>query len=395
MLVTSGLKQGAKLKAANSNISSFSSKAVQNTVYRMFLKTKGTTLDDIDIESAGFVGRDCDQKVLGNSFIIYDDTDLEFEEGSMKYKDLTALPKLAAIATALHAASCERECKEAEKKLEEEAAIMGNPVNQVTLDNAIRKIKTKYFGDEETKAFAEISPVIRSRKPAQVVEVFAVPMKDGVPDFKSSFIGAMDLKDKKVNQLQTIMGNSDYCRPEDGYLEVEFNYMGDTKQKAGQDASFNGVAESISIMHADKYKDLWAANKSRLDALSKDSQTVYDRNPKVRFAISPKEAVAAFTKYLSTQVLTLVHLDFESDIVKKNAQAIYDMLPGQNGGVIKEKLSAIIAAQKAEGEAEGEDAESVVDEKVVQIAAAQSLGQVASLGSIDELVGTDDGVDGL
>lgn len=378
------LRAGIRVKAAQTNLRSFSRQAKENTNYRLFFPTVGSTLEDVDLIVVSALGRSLEQEALGKSFVCYGEEEYEQNLQTGKIRDLTTLVKLENVARAFHAAECEQAKKAKEKELTEEAKLMGKDVNPVTVAEALRRIQVVYFGDNETtpKVLPERNPVIGRLSTPLVTEVYAIPLdKDGIPDFKNSFHAAMPLSGTKITQLTSILGNADYCRPSVGFLEVGYDYKGETKQAAGRAAALTGIAESLTLEKNPKTTTIWEANKEKLNALSRDPDVMLNKNPQFAYACSVNYVISAFDKYVSTKSLTLVHLDFESELVKKNTDVLLELQAVKSAPTIQQKLLAVAAEHETE---ETDTKMSDLNNDAVKVAKATTLSELEDI-DLDEI----------
>lgn len=374
------LRAGIRVKAAQTNLRNFSKQAKENTNYRLYFPIIGDTLEDADLIVVSALGRPLDQDALGKSFVCYNEDEYEQNLQTGKIRDLTTLVKLEKVSQAFHAAECEQAKQAKEKQITEEATLMGKQVNPVTVAEALRRIQVTYFGDNETtpKVLPEKNPVIGRLSTPLVTEVYAIPLnKDGIPDFKNSFHAAMALSGKKITQLTSILGNADYFRPSTGFLEVGYDYRGETKKVAGQAAAFTGIAASLTLEKNPKTSAIWEANKEKLNVLSRDPEVMLNKNPQFAYACSVQYVLSAFDKYVSTKSLTLVHLDFDSDLVKKNIDIFLELEAVKSAPTIQQKL--LIIAGENRGEEKQDTETDILSNDAGKVAKATTLSELADI----------------
>lgn len=391
--LATGLKGSQKLQAAQQRLRNFSKQAEVNTSYRLFFPLIINESGELDIAVTTGLGRTLDWDKLGKSFVEVTEYNIS-ESGQLT--DLTILSSISRMARIFHEAACEEEKMEAERKARETAEAMGTELNIATLQQAIKNIQVKYFGDEDAdpRVLPKETPIVSGLKTPTYTEVLAVPLDpQGMPVFAKYFIASMELRGKRTTQLTTILNNKDYTPSTAQYLEIGYDYMGKDKQTAGQNAAFNGIASTLTLEV--KYPEIWAANKDKLLALSKDAETMMAKNMTFSTACTPEEAAARFNKYVSTKPLTLLHLDYESDEVKRSAKDLLELDAVKGAKKIQERLIEIVEAQqdieviekaKKEDNIEG----NTISAKAEVVKDAETLRELEkAVEDLDSLVGAD------
>lgn len=388
--LATGLKGSKKLQDAQQKLRNFSKQAEVNTSYRLFFPLIRNENGEIDIAVTTGLGRTLDWDKLGKSFVEVTEYNIS-ESGQLT--DLTILPNVSRMARIVHMAACEEEKVEAEKKAKETAEAMGTELNIATLQQTIKNIQIKYFGDEdaEPRILPKETAIVSGLKTPTYTEVLAVPLDaQGMPVFAKYFVASMELRGKKTTQLTTILNNKDYTPLDAEYLEVGYDYMGKDKQTAGMNAAFNGIASTLTLEM--KYPEIWAANKDKLLLLSKDAETMMAKNMTFSTACTPEEVVAKFNKYVSTKPLTFLYVDYESDEVKRSAKDLLELDAVKSAKKIQEKLIEIVEAQNEEietktGNEENGDTIAAEAEIVKEAETLRELEKVAD--NLDSLMGVD------
>lgn len=388
--LATGLKGSKKLQDAQQKLRNFSKQAEVNTSYRLFFPLIRNENGEIDIAVTTGLGRTLDWDKLGKSFVEVTEYNIS-ESGQLT--DLTILPNVSRMARIVHMAACEEEKVEAEKKAKETAEAMGTELNIATLQQTIKNIQIKYFGDEdaEPRILPKETAIVSGLKTPTYTEVLAVPLDaQGMPVFAKYFVASMELRGKKTTQLTTILNNKDYTPLDAEYLEVGYDYMGKDKQTAGMNAAFNGIASTLTLEM--KYPEIWAANKDKLLLLSKDAETMMAKNMTFSTACTPEEVVAKFNKYVSTKPLTFLYVDYDSDEVKRSAKDLLGLDAVKSAKKIQEKLIEIVEAQNEEietktGNEENGDTIAAEAEIVKEAETLRELEKVAD--NLDSLMGVD------
>lgn len=376
--VVSGLKQGLKSKEANASIGSWGKQVKENTCYRLIVRTTGDTREDFDIVMAGAWGRNLDNDAFGSSFCLYKPGEYEYNEETGRTEDKTQMVAIAQMARVLHAAKCEMEIREAEEKAEREAKRLGKEINPVTQAETTRNIKMKYFGENNDgkRIYADENPVVGKKDAPLVTEVWAIPLDaNGAPDFENSFVSTFDISNRKSIQMSGVVKHPENYDPALGYIEFGYDYLGKTKQEAGQNAAITGITTDNYLCK--KFPELWEANRYKLDRLSNDPEIILERNGKYRFACSTEFAAAAFDKYVSKIALALDCLDFASDDVKKCAKSLLSLNAVKDAKFIAEKLQAIVDEEGAEADENVDTEEMSAD--AIKVAGAKKLSDVADV----------------
>lgn len=374
------LTEGSKLKAANQSLRNFSKLATENTKYRLFFPKAPSGLEEESIVVAGAYGRQLDYEALGKAFVCYGEEEFTYDEETKITKDATVLPRLAAVARILHAAECRLELKQAEENAKKAAEGLGKELDTIALAETQRKIRVSYFGDDTVSpaTLPDKKPVIGAAGTPLVTEVYAVPLgSDGTPEFSKAFYAAIQINNKKESQLKSILSNSEYNCAGGEYLEVGYDYMGSTKKDAGTNAAFYGTAESLRLCN--KFPALWDANKMKLDMLSKTADLMINKSPMYAYGCDVASVVSAFNKYMSTKQLALLHIDFDSEDVKKNASYLLELPSIQDSPRISQQLREIVLTQEQRDDT---DEDVVVNDKDLQASKAATLSEVAEAGGI-------------
>lgn len=382
-LLKGGLTGALTMELSKNGTKNLSKDLVPGTKYRIFFRKVGKT----ELLVASTFGRSLDYKALGGSFMGFEDSEIEYNEETQTWKDLTNISSLCRMARVLHKAACERETRETIDRIKKEAEELGQKINEVTIAEAARRLRVKYFGDSDVKpaVIPEVKQVISGVTTPHIIEAYAIPLTStGTPEFTKGFVGTVELKSNKIRSLAAILQDPAYNMQDRDFLEVGFDYLGKDKAEAGRNASYNGIAESLTL--ESMFKDAWDANKDDIfNRLSKTEEEVFNRCVMFKFAMSAKDVVAAFNKYVSTQGLTLTCIDFESEDTIKAAEDFLELDAVKHAPKILTKFGEIAAKKKADA-APADQAEAEVAEQVKSDEQAFNTAQeVSKIKSIEEL----------
>lgn len=382
-LLKGGLTGALTLELSKNGTKNLSKNLVAGTKYRIFFRKTGRT----ELLVASTFGRSLDYKALGGSFMGFADEEIEYNEETHAWKDLTNIASLCRMSKVLHKAACERETQEAIERVKKEAETLGQTINEVTIAEAARRVHVKYFGDSDVKpaVIPEVKQVISSVTTPHIVEAYAVPLTStGTPEFTKGFVGTIELRSNKIRSLASILQDPAYNLENRDFLEVGFDYLGKDKAEAGRNASYNGIAESLTLEA--KFKDAWEANKEDIfSKLSKTEEEVFNRCAMFKFAMSSKDVVTAFNKYVSTQALTLACIDFENEDTIKSAEDFLELDAVKRAPKILTKFGEIAAKKKAK-EKEADKVEP--DEQAFNV--AHELSGIKSIEELDRTTGYDE-----
>lgn len=390
-ILKGGLSEALTMEASKRGTNNLSKELIPGTKYRIFFRKQG----NMDLLVASTFGRSLDYKALGGSFMGFDEGEIEYNEDTRVWKDLTAIPSLCRVARVLHQAACKRETQEAIERLKKEAEGLGTVVSDVAIAEAARTTRVKYYGDNTVKPAVQpsIRPVISGVTTPHIVEAYAVPLaSDGTPEFSKGFVGTVELRSNKIRSLCSILQDPAYNFESRDYLEVGFDYLGKDKQEAGKNASYSGIAETLTLEN--KFKDAWNANKETIfSSLSKQEEEVFSRCAMFKFAMSAKDVVSAFNKYASTQALTLIYIDFESEDTAKAAEDFLELDVVKKSPKILTEFGTLaerekVAKASVEGEKQQTEEEAVFDE-ARKVSDVKTIDELDKIGDYDAVAGDD------
>jgi hypothetical protein len=321
-----------------------------------------------------------------------------------------------------------REKKNKEAEAQRTAEELGKPIDQVALAKALEGIELKYNGGKTAngkKINPDKSPAISGLQQKMTTQVLVVKMlpDDKKPDWKSAQYAVLELSNAKMVELIALEDNSDYFHDDKTYLEVGYNYIGTDKKSAGQSASFQGIASSLSLEESDPQG--WASfGKALVDGLvvgktiEDTAELIKSRNRNLKSSHTPAEVVTALKKWCSTNDSIFGSINYEDDATKRASKDFLDSHLLDTIPVVKEKFEKLLAEKEAEenkngGEEAFEAPTSAADsipveptfeeseQKNLQQAAAiidagaagQTLAQLAQAVPDVTLTSSDDGID--
>lgn len=386
-VLAGNLKGATSVKDAQGSCRALSKLLVLGTKYRLFFPVvQDEVTKERDILLAAVPGRKLDYDKLKRSFITLED----FEQSETgRIVDKSGLSPYARIARVIFDAECKAEKAAAKKEAEDVAKATGMEIDSIALNQKLREIELAYNGDRDAKpspVYATKNPMISSVVVEIATEVFVVPLTSGGdPEWGKSFVASFPISGRKSKQLTELVSNKDYCPEGAQYLEVSYNYAGTDKKTAGMDATLQGVAASLSL--ATTHKESWEANKNALDRLSKSAEAIASKNMSMSSTVTAKEVVELFKKYTSKNPLILLHVDTNSDIVKKAAKDMVEFEIGTSIPSLKERLLEVVNSQAASSE----DEEDLDAKEVAGAAAATTISELAAAtADIDGLTGGED-----
>ena len=316
-----GGKAGAAVKNKAAADRALSKCLEINSNYRIFFKT--ITLDDgsIDFFSVLGAGRSLDFEIFNSSFLSYTADMYTFDEVTGEIHDLTALQDWSKIGRVIYEAQCTREKKRAEHEAEDMATSMGKPIDQVSLNRKLEAIELEFHGGEAADG-TKISP--KKNVPLSGIQIKMITrvlvvrmMPDGRPDFKNAQYASLDVSRTKLDQLEAVLGDAQYVNPADGYLEVQYNYIGADKAAAGRSAQFQGVADSLRLNKM--FPQEWEAKgKSLVDNLipgtnyNEMGDLVLAKNMNFRRRLSANDIPTLFSKWAQENAVVYTSIDYES-----------------------------------------------------------------------------------
>lgn len=366
-----GARAGMAMKANRGFMKPLSKAAEIGGNYRMIIPTynftneEGKTVGDILV---GFgAGRDVDFNVFGTTFMMYRKDWYEDDNGRPKCK--IGCDQFNRISKAILEAQCNSE-KEAAKKEADELAVANNGNrNEVALIRKLDRIDEKYHGREAEegtqRTYATVSPMVGRLDYIMVAEVLLVPMDSttNTPQWDKAVYTYKKLPNSLLDQWFKIMDTQGFYNPEDGYLELAFTYgsVGQDKARAGQAATYNGVAENLRLATA--FVDTWnkygaAKVKDLINGkrdLDEVNELILKRTGYNPGAMSAEDARSKLLKWVSKNTIILTHIDVTDDATKKAAKDMIQLGVVDGISTVKQKLMDIVETQ---GDVDTEDSES-------------------------------------
>lgn len=394
-LLGGSMAEAQSLKNSQSSLDDLNRNLTCGTKYRLFFPMAPNIHGDMDIITASQPGRSLDAKKMRSVFVAIDDFD---QTSTGKIIDNSGLGSLARISKVLFDAGCKAEKAKAKTQAQMEADTIGEELDATALNQKLKEIEVEYYGDMDArpnKILPSKNPLIGGLKVYAVTEVLVVPMtSDDKPDWSKKWYASVELKNRKVAQLSSLIADKNYYDGTSSFLEVSYDYgRGTTDKKiAGQNATFNGVSKDMSF--ANQFPDIWEANKGDLDNLAKTAEAVGARNKSISMSRTVKEIVETFKKVVSQDKLALGNIDYEADITKAAAQDFIDLELVKSIPKVQEKLLALLEAQKEEKKEK--ETETTVDAEMDQrefdaVASATSLAELAEASNdLDSITGGDD-----
>ena len=394
-LLSTGVKGVQRVKNSQSKLRNLSKNLVLGTHYRLFCRPVVVGNGERDIMAAAVEGRLLDYDKLGVSFVRIDD----YEENAFGNPvDVSGLEAYARIARVIHNAECACEKAKAIKDAETTAERMGEEIDKIALNQALRVIDLTYHGDKQAKpepVYAKKQPVIRSMQPEAYTECYVVPLaKDGSPSWNEAEAKSLKLSGRKLKQLITLINNPDYCNDSTEFLEIHYAWIGTSAPDAGQDAVLQGVSKDVSL--ATKFPESWAANKHLIEEnLSTEPEAIAERNMSLSSKTTAREVIELFKQYMSKNKMVLTYLDYESDDVKNAAEdfietGIADIVPKVKTDFLK--VIEEIKAEGGQGAAVEEEVAEVTKDQLDAVTGAKSVKQLEAAGAADVLEDLD-GID--
>lgn len=387
------LRAGVRARQAQGYDNSLSKSVELNGKYRLFFRIakpgdvayvengQQVLVEAPDIIACTVPGRSLDYKALGYGYIPFDEKLGQIQiDDSGKYTDTSGLAPIARIAKVLHAAQCEREKKAAEKEAKEAAESLGQQIDTVTLARTLEGIEQKYHGGKAANGqnvLATVQPVVSRLQQKITIQICVVKLDPtGKPDWDNAVYAVFEASNARANELFALIDNPEYCRPEDGFLEVGYDYIGKDKKEAGRNAKFQGIAASLSLKT--QYPEEWAkAGQAKVDGIvhgatvEETANMMKARNMSVARAISPNDVISAFRKYCATNAAVFASIDMEADSTKWAAQDFLESHLLDAYPVVKQKFIDLKAAMDKESGNASNDLEAAAQVAAPQVEAPQ------------------------
>ena len=393
--VGQSLRQGQKARDKQGSDDNLSKVVELNGKYRIYFK-KFPVIDpdtdeptgDSDIRAAVVPGRTCDLKVCGTAFIPYTPDMLEYDVDTGAVRDLTNLESWARIARVLFEASCTRAKKNAEAEAQRTAQELDKPVDQMALQKALDKIEMQYHGGtgaDDRQIMPTESVAISNIKWKMSTRIAVVKLlPNGAPDWKNAKYATYEIGKSKSERLANLLDSKEYCNPDKDYLEVGYDYMGSDKKAAGQAATFQGIADNLTLESL--FPDEWEKQGKKfiegiITAQDEESITAFlrARNRSLKRGGDPKGVVESLRKYCSTNQAIFGSINFEDEFTSRAAADFLEshLLDGLES--IRNRMQAL-ADENAKGKSDEDDDD--IDTTAVEESGAEESGSGMSISDM-------------
>ncbi len=367
--------------------------------YRLIMKLTKNANGAVTVPAVAVGARSLDFDTFNASLLVEGDGQIEVTENN-KLIDLCGLDEWSAICRVLHEASAEREKKNKKAEAERLAADTGQPIDQLALQREIDAIDLDYFGGKAANG-EKINPnkyPIMSDLMVKTVCQCAVIKLDasGVPDLDNVTIATFSMNKKKRQQIKNLITNKDYCNPDKGYIEVGYDYIGANKKQAGQNASFQGIAESLSI--SAQFKDAWDRTQSGiLDRLYTDPEQIMAKDRNLNSEKTPKDVITGIKKYAANNPAVVANIVLDSDTTRYNVEKILNAGIADKIPKVKASLEEILEEVKSERGTvtETPEAEKVPEATVSEGRKEEAVAQAMSMIMNNNTDGTMDTFDDI
>lgn len=382
----------------------------ENNTYHMFFttvpldETSEFAVNGRSVLGAAYGGRNCDKNAVGCTFLPL--TDFEQDEFG-QLKDKSGMGKYARIASIFHEAMYRNAIQKADDEARKLAEDNDEPVNEVDLAAAKKKLDQEYHGDRvnDVNVPPKINPVIRGMSVFTFVSAVIVKLlPDGQPSSEKDAITRVTftMSKTKAEQLNKALKGLRGEQLERDYIEIKYAYNGATKQEAGRMATLDYV-DPDSELRA-KYPNWWAVKGKVIESMMiKDLDSIAPKNQNIANPLTNNEVIINFKKWLATNRGMSSYIDFESPTVKNAASDLLEIDAIRSMKKARIRLEEIVAEAK-ENEANGEEenaqaneAREFSSEEIAKMKEMQEAGTLA--GIIDAAGGMDSfgelGKDGL
>ena len=391
------LRQGQKIRDKAGSDDGLSKIVELNGKYRLFFKKflipdldTGEPTQDSDIYTAVVPGRVCDLKVCGTAFIPYTAEMVDYDDDTGSFKDKTNLESWARISRVLFEASCIRAKKNAEAEAQRTAQELGKDVDQLALQKALEKIEIEYHGGtgpDDKPIMPSLQPAISGIKWKVSTRIAVVKLlANGAPDWKNAKYATYEIGKSKSDHIVNLLEAKEYCSPNKDYLEVAYDYIGNDKKTAGQNANFQGIAENLSLESL--YPDEWnKLGRKFIDGLitSTDNESIVAflraRNRSLKNGGDAKGAVESLRKWCATNQAVFGSINFEDEFTSRAAADFLASHLLDSIESVKAKMEKL-AEENSKNKAGGDDSSSAADatsdvsEETSNAEGTQSLGDI-------------------
>lgn len=385
------LSKSVQVRGAQGKDRSFSQFMNLGTSYRLFFPlwenadTPGTY--DPDIVVCTKPVRKLNMDITGSSLYVLENFD-EAEDGTIT--DLTNMEKYARVSAVLHDASYRVELNRKLRTLEDEAKQVGTKVDETVRKSTIQAVRKRYYGDEDKskdvseREFADVNRAISGVMLEIVTRVYIVPMSNSVPMFSNAQFAQLSLSTKKTTQLLTLLKNPDYFfdnkRP---FFEVGFDYVGSSKKVAGLSATFQGISRDTSL--ESKAPDLWKSNVGVLNAMIRDPELIAAKNFNFSSSPSQEAVISSMMKYIASQPILLVNLDFDSTNMKYGAKPLFELGLLDSQPTVKQQVKEYIEENIDNDNDDGDTStDNVIPDEVAENVGVEKITEldVEELGNV-------------
>lgn len=360
------LEEAQEVKSAQSGLRPFSKVAELGHDYRLILRVSPASIEKgrPSMLSASFPIRRLERFVKGGTYILEDwDTD----EMTGRYIDKTPLAPYENISRVIHKAEAERAKIKLERELNADAVDSGIDPNSPEFIAkkavALNKITLKYFGDKDTKTYADVHPLVGPVSTYTCTELYVIPCDGGVPNFEKAEMASFDITSaqrlqKLINVFKSVFQQGDRFVE----VSVKYGYGATDAKAAGQALSFDIVKPEDRLSATVPEK--WAEFAPNLENIASTPEQIAARSQAARYNSTAVALIASLKEYVSKVPNLFANLDYEDNAVKYSAQDLLDSGLVREESVQKRLLqlvsevsndSEVVAAKEADDKAAAED----------------------------------------
>lgn len=363
-----GLRKTNKLRDTQTSVKGLSATVALGGRYRLFFRflEKEDPTDANDIITAVQPVRKLDRDVFGQSVVKIDNY-IQTDGG--RIIDASGLDVYANCAKVLHNAAAVNAKRKLEREAKEAAEELKTSIDAAALQESLRKCDVDYFGDRKANppTYPKKNPIIGPLTLEVATECLVVPLdSSGAPKVTDARLASVALSGTKSSQLITLLDDANYTRPEEGFLEVGYNYVGANKQEAGRAANFQGISKEMSLMTM--FPAMEKELKAQLDTLAKSDDVIKGRNYNMNSPITPTDIITGTHAWARTQRPCFASIDFEADVTKYSAKDLLKSGLVEEYVDVKSKLEALVASEKDNTDVKEDVEETANAQEVLQAA---------------------------
>lgn len=352
-LGSGGMTSAMALKGQQGTDKRLSKVVELNSIYRVFLPIIEVGNGKWTVAAAAVVGRQLDYDAIGHSFVL---TDYDVDEFD-RVKDVSGLDVFARLSSVLYDAAYNSELARIDRDAEATAINLKTEVDAADVKDKKQKMEWEFYGGRvnNQRIYPSRQPLVGPVVVNCVSSMSIIKLRpdDESPENAYPTRASFDLSSTKATQFEKALKKLTEADKQRGYIELVYDYTGDTKQAAGQNAKFEYVPQSDWL--ETKYPKWFETyGKEVGDRMLKTQEAIASKNRNLAFSPAVEDVIKIFKNYVNNQKVLLPYIDTEDSNTRNSAEFMLSfevfksfdklnreltaIISEKNGGVVEEEL---------------------------------------------------------